>query len=228
MGHRRKFTLIELLVVVAIIGILASMLLPSLQKARKKTMEAVCLNNQKQLYLGASIYSGDASDILPYGGIQYSWDARNGGTVGAFGMLNMSESPTTFHCPLAQTMETVGQGHNMNIQHPWGAGMGWYNDNSVSRIIVGYNIRVTQWMNLYGTALKFSDDANTVLFHDILDKRVGIKWHHFDNYNIVKLDGSGKKIFDKSLTVDGMVPGNFDGANNPASEQTTYEYLESR
>jgi prepilin-type N-terminal cleavage/methylation domain-containing protein len=189
-----RFTLIELLVVISIIGILASLLLPSLHKARKKAKEALCLNNLKQLYLGTSIYSDDSSDILPYGGLQYSWDARNNGTVGAFGLINMADTPGTFHCPLAETMSSVGQGHNMNIQHGWGSGMSWYNDSSVSRIIVGYNIRVTQWINTYGEALRFTDDSNTIVLHDIFDKRVGIKFHHKDNYNVVKLDGSGKKI----------------------------------
>lgn len=222
-----SFTLIELLVVISIIGILASMLLPSLQKARKKTQEAVCLNNQKQIYLGTSIYASDSSDLLPDAGINDSWDARNNGVLGAFGMIGMEDSPKSFHCPLGQTLETVGQGHNMDIQHPWGAGMSWFDDNSVSRIIVGFNIRIIQWRNHFGRALRFSDDSNTVLVHEVLDNRVGIKWHHKDNYNVVKLDGSGKKIFDKNMVIDGMVPGSFDGHGNPAQEQIVYEYIEA-
>ena len=55
----KKFTLIELLVVVAVIGVLVSLLLPALSRARSAARSVNCQNQQKQMMIGTQLYLDD-------------------------------------------------------------------------------------------------------------------------------------------------------------------------
>lgn len=62
---RKGFTLIELLVVIAIISILATILLPSLSRARDMANKVHCQNNLRSLGVILKFYLQDSKGILP-------------------------------------------------------------------------------------------------------------------------------------------------------------------
>jgi type II secretory pathway pseudopilin PulG len=87
MKHLR-FTLIELLVVICIILILASLLIPVLGKASRKSKLVICFNNCKQMAMGTMIYAQGNRSVLPpssdktYSKKSISWDDYIGPMMG--------------------------------------------------------------------------------------------------------------------------------------------------
>lgn len=63
--RKKGFTLIELLVVIAIIGVLASIVLASLNTARRKSRDARRITDVKQIQLGLELYFDGQNSNYP-------------------------------------------------------------------------------------------------------------------------------------------------------------------
>jgi prepilin-type N-terminal cleavage/methylation domain-containing protein/prepilin-type processing-associated H-X9-DG protein len=136
---KKAFTLIELLVVIAIIAILAAILFPVLSNAKAKAQESFCMNNQKQLMLGTTLYMNDNKGlVLPLWIAQGALDWPNAPYNPAlFSVQNPlalwwpdnlrmgGESVTRemVDCPSLSQPATLNQGGSINANLPLGIGM---------------------------------------------------------------------------------------------------------
>ncbi len=125
---RSRFTLIELLVVIAIIGVLASILMPSLGAARSRAKRMQCLSNLRQIGVLQIIYQGNFDGFFcPLIAGNGNWDASCGadGTMSEPGLLaegtasdisaaqnRIFQCPEAYNYTKSYTTRFAGYGYN--------------------------------------------------------------------------------------------------------------------
>lgn len=109
-GFRRikSFTLIELLVVIAIIAILASMLLPSLGKARESAKFMACMVKMRELGTAVQLYAGDYNGFIPAAGLPHIYNDSPIVTLRPYGITSKAGC---YACPSDKVPYVVDATH---------------------------------------------------------------------------------------------------------------------
>lgn len=119
--RKSSFTLIELMVVIAIIGILLTMLIPSLSKAREVSYKAVCKSNMKQM--GFYLQNYIDTEVTPEmhgnrlfqkkSGQLYSWNYWRR-YMAIYNKIDMGETFESLKCPKSDSTWSYANNGELN------------------------------------------------------------------------------------------------------------------
>jgi prepilin-type N-terminal cleavage/methylation domain-containing protein/prepilin-type processing-associated H-X9-DG protein len=118
----RAFTLIELLIVIAIVGILASVMVPTIGGGHAVAQTALCQANQRQLVFGAHSYRNDHQKHPPaVVSMQVHWDDES------ILWHYLGDAEVRMACPEHDDSQYSTTGYNYNTilgdEHQLGSGI---------------------------------------------------------------------------------------------------------
>ncbi|MCH2209270.1 MAG: hypothetical protein MK132_25870 [Lentisphaerales bacterium] len=224
---KNHFTLLELLIIIAIIGILTTLLIPSLNKAREKARSAICKSNQSQIYKYTVLWSRDKNAWIPYG---HSWhiysmtnNFKHGSTDKWVAMGHMVKDgivdvPDVFECPScnkpARITKTFKKANNSNVT-----------DFNFSPILQRFDLNTGNLREAEDASLLNNGDK---VFLSMLDKEalsMDRFWstQSYDNShltfsNVAFSSGHIKTVTHKSMSLRNTITSLSDGFNNTAQQ----------
>jgi len=179
------FTLIELLVVIAIIGVLAALLMPTLNSIKESSRAAVCENTMRQLLISSQLYSQehDGYIVQAMGNIVPSYPTGMGWQFALAPYRNAeTQAPwTSLYCPSDTRPARPYKGDAKAV---WGS-------YQINTDVAGYSPYVDG-----NKAIGLSGLSSTILFMDAAaryENRVAFFWP--PDTNSISFRHNNKAIF---------------------------------
>jgi len=199
MRRNHAFTLIELLVVIGIIGVLISILLPTVSRAREAARRTMCLSNLRQTHIAFVFYAMDYKDQVPLGyrrakqfnSMVYSGTARQ---IVLFGWLwkhNLVKDARTLFCP----SEITERFRYATPANPWPPDRTL---TSTTNIFSGYGARPNTELPdnpVAGLVMpRLNDFKNQAIFADLSNSLFRLNARHVRGLNVLYGNGSARWV----------------------------------
>ncbi len=217
----RAFTMVEMLTVIAVIGILAAILLPVLNKSETRTKRVICINSLNQIGLAFHAFSNDHNGKFPMaistndgGSLEYVESGFNAGENFYTAFRNFQAlsgelvSPQTVVCPMDTRVAITNFAALQNQNLSYFVGVLSTFDKPVSILAGDRNLATNSfeqptilgfnpWSNL-GWTWELHQFKGNVLFADGHVEEL-------NNYSLATAEGSSS--FNQSLFLPTVLPG---------------------